>query len=100
MNTGKSKEADMLEWKKQDDHWVADGGAPKEGWYEVRRKQIYISDKDEFVDGWKCSMIRLCTDDRMGLAAMIEALTFEQAKQIAERHWETGAWFDADVARR
>ena len=27
-----------------------------------------------------------------GLAAMIETFTFEQARQIAERHWETGIW--------
>jgi hypothetical protein len=81
-----------LEWKKQDDHWIAYIGTPNEGWYEVRQKRIYVSDKDKFVDGWKCSMICLCTNGRMGLAAMIETFTFEQAKQIAERHWETGVW--------
>ena len=31
-------------------------------------------------------------DGRKGLATTIFTLTFEQAKQIAEWHWETGIW--------
>lgn len=80
----------MLEWKQQDNLWIA--SMPEGGRYEVSQKQIYDCDKHAFVDGWKCSMICRCTSGRMGLAAMIETLTFEQAKGIAARHWGTGVW--------
>jgi hypothetical protein len=59
-------------------------GVPGEGWYEVH--------KSKFDHSWECQMIRLCTNNKMDLAALIFTDTFEQTKEVAERHWETGVW--------
>jgi hypothetical protein len=65
-----------IKWVKEGDRWIA-GKSEKDFWYEVRR----------IGEGWDCRMM-------FGehFAAVIEARTLEQAKRIAERHWETGVW--------
>jgi hypothetical protein len=72
-----------LKWKPVGDRWIAyviEGDA-RQGRYEVGENK----------EGWECVWM---FDGGDNLVAKSAAATFEQAKQVAERHWETGAWAD------
>ena len=71
----------VLEWKQVGDRWIAyciEGDA-EQGRYEVFKD----------AQGWECARM---FDGGNSVVETFIAATFEQAKQVAERHWETGAW--------
>jgi hypothetical protein len=73
-----------LKWETVGDRWIAHviAGDDQEDWYEVSKKHL----------DWECSLMFHRPDGGEGRAATIWTATFEQAKQIAEQHWETGIW--------